>query len=109
MKISFALLSSLLITTTLAAPHTSRRQLPQKLTSIANSSSIANTTTTTFGTPRNSRNLQGVPRKISTKQSKNKSKVDTSHAVDYSSNWGGAVIKSPPTGQTFNAVAGSFI
>jgi hypothetical protein len=109
MKISLALLSSLFVTTTLAAPHTSRRQLPQNLTSIANSSSIANANTTTSGTPRNSRNLQGVPRKISTKQSKNKSQVNTAHAVDYSSNWGGAVIKSPPAGQTFNAVAGSFI
>lgn len=99
MKVSLALLSSILISTTLAAPHTSRRQLPQNLTSIANS------TTTTSGTPRNNRNLQGVPRKLSTKQSKNKSKVNT---VDYSSNWGGAVIQSPPAGQTFNAVAGSF-
>jgi hypothetical protein len=28
--------------------------------------------------------------------------------IDYSSNWSGAVIKSPPTGQTFNAVSATF-
>jgi len=32
---------------------------------------------------------------------------ETSH-VDYSSNWSGAVIESPPSGETFNAVSGTF-
>ncbi|OCK81586.1 putative aspergillopepsin-2 precursor [Lepidopterella palustris CBS 459.81] len=32
---------------------------------------------------------------------------ETAH-VQYSSNWSGAVLTSPPSGQTFNAVSGSF-
>jgi hypothetical protein len=105
MKLSLALLSSLLITTTVAAPHTSRRQLPQNITSIANLTSITNTTTTVGAT--NSRTLQSLPKGISAKQSKAKGNTNASH-TDYSSNWGGAVIKSPPAGQTFNAVSGAF-
>lgn len=103
MKLSLAFLSSLILaTTTLAAPRAtrnSRRQLPQNLKSIANTTQSANAT-------QNSRNLQSLPKKISAKQSKSKSKDTTSH-TDYSSNWGGAVIKSPPAGQTFNAVSGA--
>jgi len=33
--------------------------------------------------------------------------TNTSH-TDYSSNWGGAVIKTPPAGQAFNAVSATF-
>jgi Peptidase A4 family len=104
MKLSIALLSSIfLATTTLAAPRISRRQLPQNLTSIANITSIANTTASSGGTK--VRTFQSLPKQISTKNSK--AKGNTSH-TDYSSNWGGAVIKAPPAGQTFNAVSGAF-
>jgi hypothetical protein len=104
MKLSLAFLAACLLTTTLAAPRTSRRQVPQNLTSIANLTSIGNTTATAGA--RSSRRLQSLPKKISTKQSK--AKGNTFH-TDYSSNWAGAVIESPPAGQAFNAVTGSFI
>jgi hypothetical protein len=109
MKLSLTLFASLILaTTSLAAPRTSRnsrnsrRQLPQNLASIANSTTATNAT----NNHQNSRTLQSLPKKISTKQSKNK--ATTSHTtIDYSSNWGGAVIQTPPTGQTFNAVSGA--
>jgi hypothetical protein len=104
MKLPLALISSFLVcATSLVAPRTSRnsrRQVPQNLGAIANTTTSANTNAT-----QNSRNLQSLPKKISTKQSK--SKGATTSYTDYSSNWGGAVIKAPPTGQTFNAVSGA--
>jgi hypothetical protein len=87
MKFSLALLSTCLLSTTgLAAPH-SRRQSPRH--------------TNTTGT----RAYQSLPKKVSSKQSHISS--NKSH-IEYSSNWGGAVIQTPPAGQAFNAVSGAF-
>jgi len=86
MKLSLAILGSFLLTSTLAAPG-SRHLSPR------NSNST------------NTRAHQSIPKKISSKQSH---KVSSTSHTDYSSNWGGAVIKTPPSGQTFNAVTGVF-
>jgi hypothetical protein len=85
MKLSLALLGTFLLSTTLAAPR-SQHLLPRQ----SNSTNI--------------RAHQSIPKKVS-KQSQ---KVSNTSHTDYSSNWGGAVIKTPPVGQTFNAVTGSF-
>jgi Peptidase A4 family len=89
MKLSLALLGTFLLSTTLAAPR-SRHISPRN--SNSNSTNI--------------RAHQSIPKKISNKQSH---KVTNTSHTDYSSNWGGAVIKAPPAGQIFNAVSGSFI
>lgn len=90
MKLSFAVISSLLLaTSTLAAPR-SKRGLAGRL-------------------QRRGVTLQGSSvRSKESKNSKTRFNATTGNTSDvaYSENWSGAAITSPPSGQTFNAVSG---
>lgn len=91
MKFSIFLFSSVLLaTTTLAAPHKNAglaRRLQRRTRTIRDSGNRAkNSGTKTEAT----------------------SAATTSSAIQYSENWSGMAITSPPTGQTFNAVSGKF-
>ena len=92
MKFSLTLLSSALLASSILAAPRSERGLAGRL-------------------QRRGRTLQGST-KI-TKDSKNsKTKFSTATGntsdVEYSSNWSGMAITSPPTGETFNAVSAKF-
>jgi hypothetical protein len=95
MKFSFTILSSVLLATEVfAAPH-SKRGLPSRLQRRRVGS----------------RALQGATMKA--KESENsKTKINAATGntsdVEYSENWSGMAITSPPSGQTFNAVSGKF-
>jgi hypothetical protein len=92
MKFSCALLSSVLLATTVvAAPH-SKGGLSRRL-------------------QRRARTMRDTTMR-SKDSSNSKTKVNTATGktsdVQYSENWSGAAITSPPSGQTFNAVSGKF-
>lgn len=85
MRFSFGLLSSaLLATTTLASPQ-SKRGLERRLGRRAG------------------RTLQGTT-KLS-KQSTKSNAATGNSSIEYSNNWSGMAITSPPSGQTFNSVS----
>ncbi|KAH6677343.1 putative aspergillopepsin-2 precursor [Halenospora varia] len=91
MKFSIALLSSVLLATeTLAAPQSksglARRQQRRAAERTRQGSTM---------TAKESKNSK----------TKANSNTSTSSDVEYSQNWSGAAITSPPTGQTFNAVS----
>jgi hypothetical protein len=92
MKFSLALLSSVLLaTSTLAAPQP-ERGLARRL-------------------QRRGRILQGSTKLAKdSKNSKTKFNAATGNTsdVEYSQNWSGMAITSPPTGETFNAVSAQF-
>ena len=86
MKLSFAILGSIFLPTTLAAPH--NRGISQRIQRRTAGSHLS------------------APKRLSNSTSYG---IDSDiKNTDYSSNWAGAVIFSPPTGQTFNAVSGTF-
>jgi hypothetical protein len=93
MKFSLCFLSTVLLaSSTLAAPQ-SKRGLAGRL-------------------QRRGRTLQGSA--IRSKESKNSNTkfnaaTGNTSDVQYSENWSGAAITSPPSGQTFNAVSGKII
>jgi Peptidase A4 family len=93
MKFSLGLLSSVLLATSAVAAPRSERGIAGRL-------------------QRRGRTLQGST--LRTKESKNsKTKFNAATGntsnVEYSQNWSGMAITSPPTGQTFNAVSAQFV
>lgn len=96
MKFSSFLLSNLLLATSvLAAPH-SNSGLARRMARRAAGAE---------------RTLQGATLKSKTStntKTKFSAQTNTNSSVEYSENWSGMAITSPPTGQTFNAVSGKF-
>jgi hypothetical protein len=90
MKFSLALLSSVLLASSALAAPRSKRGLAGRL-------------------QRRGRTLQGSTlRSKESNNSKTKFNAATGNTsdIEYSENWSGMAITSPPTGQTFNAVSG---
>ena len=94
MKFSFSLFSSVLLATTaVAAPH-SKGGLARRL------QRRAGVRTTRDATMRS--------KDSSNSKTKTNSATGSTSDIQYSENWSGAAITSPPSGQTFNAVSGKF-
>jgi hypothetical protein len=93
MKLSLVLLSNIFVATTLSAP--TPEAAPGLLNRIQR---------------REARNHQSLPKQIAPANGIQgiNSDIKKKKNTDFSSNWSGAVIKTPPTGQTFNAVSATF-
>ncbi|KAL3425072.1 peptidase A4 family protein [Phlyctema vagabunda] len=88
MKFTLALLSNVLIATTLAAPGGLEGRVARRAA----------------GLQRRATRSSGPLKKVDSFNTP----IGNTTQVEYSSNWAGAVIESPPSGQTFNSVVGTF-
>ncbi|KAF8861794.1 hypothetical protein BDZ45DRAFT_703286 [Acephala macrosclerotiorum] len=92
MKFSISLISTLLLASTaIAVPHKNAglaRRLQRRARTVRDSSNRA--------------------KDSSTKTEASSASSSSSSSIEYSENWSGMAITSPPTGQTFNAVSGKF-
>lgn len=99
MKISIPLFSSVLLATTAVAAPAKNAGLENRL------HRRARTLRDSGNKAKSNSNSSAY---TSTSKTESSSAATSSSAIEYSENWSGMAITSPPSGQTFNAVSGRF-